>query len=310
MTQTIDSAARAERQRLQAQIRSLGLAEGANLSWPGRDAEAVAVEERVLVDDISPLEVRNVLVPLRDVEFRDASGTGDGSFTLTGYAAVYGQETVLYDSNWWRFREVIAPGAFDAVLETNPDVHLNSFLHDFSRPVARTGIDGIGGLELASDSEGLRVFARLNPQDPDVLALAQKMPIGIVDQMSFMFTIASATYTSDVDEENDFEDELRTINQIGELYDVLVCAQGAYPQTSAELALRSRMNAALQRRDSESGANPVEPPADDDTEPEVEAPEASDAGEETVDAPEAGGEERATQKARATAMRMRIALDD
>lgn len=317
---SITPAVRSERQLLQAQIRSLGLASNAAIELTelagSDDAIAAAVLQAAGV-----LEARHALVPFRDIEFRDASGTGDGSYTLTGYAAVYGQETVLYDSNWWRFREVIAPGAFDQVLAAKPDVHFNSFLHDFSRPIARTGIDGMGGLELSSDDQGLRVFARLNPLDPDVIALSQKMPLGIVDQMSFMFTIANATYVSEIDEETDFEDELRTINQIGELYDVLVCAQGAYPQTSAELAMRTLTGALgragvdlaglLERRGETPGVeSPVAPEADADTEPAAEPPEPAEAPEtpqEPVDAAEAGDPQRARK---GQAMRMRVALDD
>lgn len=310
-----DSAVLAERRRVQAQIRSLGLRQDAKIEFDLAHGRAGVNEpaRTELIDAISPVEIRNVLVPLRDVEFRDASGTGDGSFTLTGYAAVYDQETVLYDSSWWRLREVIAPSAFDNVLSTNPDVHLNTFLHDFSRPVARTGIDGIGALELKSDKTGLAVFARLNPQDPDVQALAQKMPFGIVDQMSFMFTIAAAKYTSEIDED-DFEDELRTISEIGELYDVLVCAQGAYPQTSAELAMRSLTGALgragvdlaglLDRRGAEPGDEaPAPAPAADDTPP---APE-NDVPAEDERAKDAAAAERART---ATAMRMRIATDN
>jgi phage head maturation protease len=52
------------------------------------------------------------------VQVRDASGTGDGSWTIEGYAAVYEQETTLYDiPGWIRVREEIARGAFTDVLE-------------------------------------------------------------------------------------------------------------------------------------------------------------------------------------------------
>lgn len=312
MSTTIDSAVLAERRRMQAQIRAIGLQQDATITWGLAEREAVAGETLPpVVDELAPVEIRNALVRFRDVEFRDASGTGDGSYTLTGYAAVYEQETILYDGSWWRLREVIAPGAFDNVLATDPDVHLN-IGHDMTRAIARTGVDGVGGLELSSDDEGLRVFARLDPADPDVVSLAAKMNRGIVDQMSFAFTIARAQYDSTVDED-DFEDELRTILEIGQLYDTAVCAQGAYPQTSAELAMRSLMGTRgrainlaglLERRGDEPGDEPpAAPPVSDDTPSEPTDDSSAEA--------ERAAQAAAAQRARtATAMRIRIANDD
>lgn len=314
----IDPAVKAERQRVQAQIRSLGLAPNATIDLAA-GASAGDEARAAIAAAAGVIEARHALVQFRDVEFRDATGTGDGSYTLTGYAAVYGQETVLYDGSWWRLREVIVPGAFDTVLASKPDVHLN-IGHDMTRAIARTGVDGVGGLELTSDDQGLRVFARLDPTDPDVVSLAAKMTRGIVDQMSFAFTIARAKYESEVDDENDFEDELRSIIEIGELYDTAVCAQGAYPQTSAELAMRSFTTALgragvdlaglLERRGLEPGADaPVAPQASDDTDEPPAAPVAAAEEPAAVVEPEAGGDQRA-RKAQAARMRMRVALDD
>jgi len=179
-----DPAILAERRLLRAQLRSLGLAPNAVVEIAARaGGQTSAALSEELTRTAGPIEARHALVQFRDVEFRDAQGTGDGSYTLTGYAAVYGVETVLYDGSWWRFREVIAPEAFVPVLGRTPDVHLN-IGHDMTRAIARTGIDGVGGLELASDDQGLRVFARLDPADPDVVSLAAKMNRGIVDQMT------------------------------------------------------------------------------------------------------------------------------
>jgi HK97 family phage prohead protease len=181
-------------------------------------------------------EMRTVAVPMRDLEWRE-SGSGDGSRILTGYAAVCNQRTTLYDGTYYQLDEVIAAGAFDAVLSRNPDVHLN-IGHDMSRAMARTGVQGIGGLQLTADPHGLRVYARLSGADPDVQALAAKMDLGIMDQMSFAFSVKAAglKWESETDE-NGKETDLRTLVEIGQLYDVCVCAQGAYSTTEA--ALRS-----------------------------------------------------------------------
>ena len=209
-------------------------------------------------------EMRYATTQLREVEFREPNGpdaTGDGCFTLTGYAAVFNSETTLRDSQFMRMRERIMPGAFHDVLSSNPDVHL-LIGHNLDLPLARTGIRGKGGLELSEDDRGLRVFARMNPNITYVRDLAEHMRDGVVDQMSFAFTVPQdgSTYeTSDLPDGR--SDSLRTIKRVGRLFDVTVTPQGAYSETSA--ALRSL--AGLSRRapldsfEHGAGAIPVAP---------------------------------------------------
>lgn len=182
-----------------------------------------------------PVEQRIIEVPFRDIQWRE-SGTGDGSKTLSGYAAVFNQVTTLYDGTYYRMDEVILPGAFDAVLAKHPDVHFNHG-HDMKTAMARTLAPGpIGKLDLTADLHGLKVHARLNPNDPDVIKLAAKMDYSVIDQMSFMFRCLSSGYKWESEtDENGKEIDLRTIKEISELFDVCVCAQGAYATTSADL---------------------------------------------------------------------------
>ncbi|MBT9156869.1 MAG: hypothetical protein DDT37_01860 [Firmicutes bacterium] len=179
-------------------------------------------------------ETRMVAVPLSGMEWRE-SGSGDGSRIISGYAAVYGQETILYAGVHFSLKERIALGAFDNVLAKRPDVHL-TIGHDMTKAIARTGITGTAGLELQSDAHGLRVYARLSNQDPDVQSLATKMDLGIMDQMSFSFRVlpTGCKYETTTDEHG-HETDLRIITEIAELFDVCVCAKGAYDQTSASL---------------------------------------------------------------------------
>lgn len=207
-------------------------------------------------------ETRTVAVPLEGLEWR-ASETGDGSRVLTGYAAVFGQRTTLYSGKYYQLDEVIAPTAFDGVLATNPDVHLN-IGHDMSRAIARTGIKGIGGLELAADAHGLRVYARVSMNDPDVQALAAKMDLGVMDQMSFAFRMGATTEVVETDE-NGRETELLTIQTVSALYDVCVCAQGAYSTTEAALrslalAGASVLNPTVPETGEGAAADPLVPP--------------------------------------------------
>ncbi|MBT9156751.1 MAG: hypothetical protein DDT37_01739 [Firmicutes bacterium] len=179
-------------------------------------------------------EQRTVTVPLGDLEWRE-SQSGDGSRILTGYAAVYEREATLYAGDRYSLKEKLAYGAFTKVLATSPDVHLNVG-HDMTKAIARTGIQGIGGLELKSDIHGLRVYARVSPKDPDVQALAAKMDLGIMDQMSFSFRVLPSGQKYEIaTDEHGHETELRIIHEIDTLYDVCICAKGTYTQTEASL---------------------------------------------------------------------------
>ncbi|MBT9154556.1 MAG: hypothetical protein DDT39_01234 [Firmicutes bacterium] len=195
------------------------------------DLNGLSIEQ---LRDLFAPEIRTVAVPLTDFEYR-ASQSGDGSRILTGYAAVYEQEAFLYSGSRWTLRERITTGAFNNVLTKNPDVHL-TIGHDMTKAIARTGISGIGGLELRSDAHGLRVYARLNSHDPDVQSLTAKMDLRIMDQMSFSFRILPAGSKHEITtDEHGHETELRIITEIAELFDVCVCARGSYTQTSASL---------------------------------------------------------------------------
>lgn len=176
---------------------------------------------------------RAAVAPLAGVHVRDATGTGDGSWTVEGYAAVYEQQTTLYDTSFLRVREVITRGAFTNVLASQPLVHLN-FGHDMTTAIAGTDVQGIGGLELAEDFHGLRFFARVDPSDPDAIRVAAKMRAGIVRQASFAFTIDDEDTVED-DTDPDVVDVLYRINRIRQLFDVCVTAQGAYPQTESHI---------------------------------------------------------------------------
>lgn len=191
--------------------------------------------------------LRLALTPVRDVQVRDATGTGDGSWTIEGYAAVYDQQTTLWDvPGWVRMREQIARGAFTNVLERVRHgaevVHLNHG-HDMKTVVAATDVRGVGGLELDEDFHGERFFARVDPEDPDAKSLAVKMGRGIVRQASFAFTIAREQLVESAELEDGTLDMLWQIDEVGHQYDVCACAQGAYPQT--ESFLRSLTAASL-----------------------------------------------------------------
>lgn len=185
---------------------------------------------------------------LSSVAFRESSG-GAAWRIFEGHATVFNQKTLLFEYSWagamTRVFEQIEPQAFDPVLASSPDVHFVD-QHDMSKRLARTGVKGMGQLDLSTDGVGLRVYAQLNPNKALVKELEIDMNDGLVDQMSFAFTIARETRDSHTDDDGN-EDVTYTIHEIGNLYDVSTVSQGAYPTTDAGLRYRSRILADLSR---------------------------------------------------------------
>lgn len=123
------------------------------------------------------------------------------------------------------FIEYVHPRAFDNVLARSPDVLL-TVDHDTRYTLARTN----GTLELSADSKGLRFFATCVPTSyaKDLKLL---MEANIVSDASFLFRVAPGGE----EWESRGNQVIRTIYEIGDLFDVCICAAGAYPAASSEL---------------------------------------------------------------------------
>lgn len=146
--------------------------------------------------------------------------------TIKGMAAVFNQRTEL----WSGIFEEIAKGAFDEALK-NADCRC-LFNHNPSEILGRTKS---GTLKLTSDDNGLSYECEL-PQSPIGETVGAAIERGDVSQSSFGFTIAKHSWT-------DLGDGtyLRTIEQVGELYDVSPVTYPAYQDTDVSIA-RSQFN--------------------------------------------------------------------
>lgn len=153
---------------------------------------------------------------------------GDG-VVVEGYAAVFNQWADIGGY----FRERIAPGAFSDAIGRDDVVFL---VNHEGLPLARTRS---GTLELFQDDHGLKMRSALDPTDPDVKAIIQKMKRGDIDKMSFAFR-------ADVEEWDDTgEIPSRTI-KLASLYDVSIVTTPAYDGT--EIGLRSLAAVRKQKR--------------------------------------------------------------
>jgi HK97 family phage prohead protease len=165
-------------------------------------------------------------VPLEVDETRD-SGDPTVEFTAKGHAAVFNRKSLDLGG----FREVVAPTFFDDVLDRNPDVHL-VWDHDLGRPLART-LSAKYLLELRVDPRGLHYYAKVAPTSfaADLRVL---MEGGVIDQASFAFTVEEDVWEI-VNRDKPDEYVLRTLVRAGDLFDVTITAQGAYPQTDSQV---------------------------------------------------------------------------
>lgn len=177
-----------------------------------------------------PLPVRFAFT-LEGIQCED-SGAGSGQFTVRGHAAVFNR--LSHDAGGFRWR--IAPGAFTAALDANPDVHL-VLNHDMRWVLARTTN---GTLELREDPMGLHMWARVAPVSyaSDLRVLMER---GDIDQMSFAAFIERDEWTIDAE-----ENVTCTILEFGELLDATICPQGMFPQTDVSVVAARHYDNALQ----------------------------------------------------------------
>jgi HK97 family phage prohead protease len=107
---------------------------------------------------------------------------------ISGHAAVFNQEYVLWDSPGYRYVEVVKPGAFSRALDEQHDVRC-LFNHDPNQLLGRTAA---GTMKLKEDDKGLFFDATL----PDT-QLGRDLPVlvkrGDVTGASFAFTVTKQT---------------------------------------------------------------------------------------------------------------------
>jgi len=155
-----------------------------------------------------------------EVEER-AAGTPDSEpVRFSGYAAVFNSPSErLWDRSRGEFTELIQPGAFHRTLGLNNDVRMY-VNHNSDQVLASTRSMT---LNLSEDSRGLRVEAEL-PNTTYANDLAELMRSGVVDSMSFGFTVPEGGDT--------WQGDTRTLSEIA-LHEVsVVTGHPAYPETA------------------------------------------------------------------------------
>jgi HK97 family phage prohead protease len=174
----------------------------------------------------------------KTMEFRAAED--DAPARISGHAAVFNSLSEIM----WDFREQIAPGAFDKVL--NDDVRA-LFNHDPSLILGRTSA---GTARIGVDKTGL-TYAVDIPDTTVGRDLIVSVERGDVSQSSFGFTIAPSGDDWEQDDDGMF---IRTITNVARLFDVSPVSFPAYHATdvskrSLQAAVDARLAAGQSRQD-------------------------------------------------------------
>jgi HK97 family phage prohead protease len=180
-------------------------------------------------------------VESRVVEIRAAHDDEEdraGELVVEGYAARFNEVTDL-----GYFREEIAPGAFDNVLDND----VRFLFNHKGMPLARSSN---GTLQMEVREEGLYTRAVLSDtqQGRDLYKAIKR---GDISQMSFAFTIERDTMDS--------ETNTRTVHELKSLLDVSAVSYPAYPTTTLEARERAAVKPVKAEPTQEEESAPEEP---------------------------------------------------
>lgn len=149
---------------------------------------------------------------------------------VDGYAAVFNQETVIYESEYsgWKYMEKIDRSAFNGADMSEAVFKYNH--KDDALVLARTSNST---MTLAADDYGLKVSADIidTTAGRDIYKLIRR---GDLNKMSFAFTVKS----EEVQQDKENRIYLRTITAFDKIYDVAVVDFPAYDGTSIQARSR------------------------------------------------------------------------
>lgn len=160
----------------------------------------------------------------------------ENAWKVRGYASTFNEPYMIYeDMDGENVMEVIAPTAFDEADMT--DV-IMQFDHE-GMVYARTRNSS---LVVGADDHGLWMEAYLGATEAS-RDLYRAIETGLVDRMSFSFTIADESY--------DKKSKTWTISRIGKVFDVSAVSIPANPGTEISAARKRRLDGVIQAEQAE-----------------------------------------------------------
>lgn len=164
------------------------------------------------------------------LEKREAEPDEASSYAVRGYASTF-EPYVLFEYDGVSYSEQIDATAFD-----DADMSDVIFLYNHEGMVYARQKNGT--LKLSTDDHGLLCEADLSSTTQS-RELFEAIQSGLVDQMSFAFTVA--------DDEYDKDTHTRTIHRIGKVYDVSAVSIPANPGTDiATVSARSYFDGVIE----------------------------------------------------------------
>ena len=202
------------------------------------------------------LEIRSFNIELRDEP---------ESRHIEGYGSVFNERSLDLGG----FVEMIAPGAFDGVIERSD---VKCYLdHNPGKGILARSRNGKGSLSLVVDEKGLQ-YSFDAPKTSLGDEVVEGLKRGDYSQSSFAFTVDDEIWTKEAD-----GSYLRTITKIGGLYDVSIVANPAYEGTSVALrsldAFKAQEEIPVEVREEEPKTEDVKEEEVKETEPEEEKKE-------------------------------------
>lgn len=180
---------------------------------------------------------------------------------IEGYGSVYNQRSVDLGG----FYEIIAPGAFDGVIERSD---VKCYLeHNPQKGILARSKNGQGSLKLELDERGLK-YSFDAPHTVLGDEVVEGVKRGDYSQSSFAFTVQDESWTKEED-----GTYLRTINKVGGLYDVSIVANPAYEGTSVALRSLDAFKAQEQKPEPEPVQEEVREEPKEEIKPEVQEAE-------------------------------------
>lgn len=183
---------------------------------------------------------------LQGIEVREAPEDSPFIGILEGYASVFNSDSVPFDGGRRDWVERVQPGAFARTLREKPDVKA-FWSHRSDQILARAPET----LTLMEDERGLKATIHLVDTQLNRDLLTQ-IRAGIVDAMSFGFTVNAQSWEKDDANHRD----IRTVTDV-ELFEVSPVVFPAYPDTS--IAVRSQEQFHEKEEQERTDAAPAEP---------------------------------------------------
>lgn len=152
-----------------------------------------------------------------ELRAKEESEENPNEMTIEGVACVFDSETTLFELDGVEYKEKVDKNAF---AEADISDVIFNYNHG-GRVYARTRNDS---LHLEVKEDGLHVLISLNPEDEGHKQLYRDIKNGLIDKMSYAYTVSEEAY--------DVDTHLRTVLKIKKLYDVSAVDIPAYDSTS------------------------------------------------------------------------------